>query len=169
VASYDYNARRLLQRAHIHRLAPDIWRTPPSGYTKPVPSVSAQTELEDETFEYDSAKKQYQMARALGHFPSECYLYLGENDIEQELFESAERHLRDALQEILKVKRTALPKARPDSSTNWWRTPQKSADGSDVPPGYFLLRVCLQLALVAAERAATSRARGENSALFIVI
>ena len=100
--------------------------------------------------EYDSAKKQYQMARALGHFPSECYLYLGENDIEQELFESAERHLRDALQEILKVKRIALP--RPDLSTNWWRTPQKSVDGSDVPPGYFLLRVCLLLALVAAER-----------------
>ncbi len=102
--------------------------------------------------EYNSAKKQYQMARALGHFPSECYLYLGENDIEQELFESAERHLRDALREILKVKRTALPKARPDSSTNWWRTPQKSANGNDVPPGYFLLMVCLQLALVAAER-----------------
>ena len=37
--------------------------------------------------EYGPAKKQYQMARALGHFPSECYLYLGENDIEQELFE----------------------------------------------------------------------------------
>ena len=102
--------------------------------------------------EYDSAKKQYQIARALGHFPSECYLYLGENDIEQELFELAERHLRDALQEILKAKRTALPKARPDLSTNWWRTPQKSANGSDVPPGYFLLRVCLVLALVAAER-----------------
>jgi tetratricopeptide (TPR) repeat protein len=102
--------------------------------------------------EYDCAKKQYQVARALGHFPSECYLYLGENDIEQELFESAERHLRDALREILKVKRIALPKARPDSSTNWWRTPQKSANGSDVPPGYFLLRVCLLLALVAAER-----------------
>jgi tetratricopeptide (TPR) repeat protein len=102
--------------------------------------------------EYGPAKKQYQMARALGHFPSECYLYLGENDVEQELFDSAERHFRDALQEILKAKRTALPKARLDSSTNWWRTPQKSAYGSDVPPGYFLLRVCLHLALVAAER-----------------
>ncbi|MGX1050850.1 tetratricopeptide (TPR) repeat protein [Bradyrhizobium japonicum] len=102
--------------------------------------------------EYDSAKKQYQIARALGHFPSACYLCLGENDIEQQLFDSADRHLRDALQEILKAKRTALPKARPDSSTNWWRTPQKSAYGSDVPPGYFLLRICLLLALVAAER-----------------
>ena len=102
--------------------------------------------------EYDSAKKRYQMARALGHFPSECYLCLGENDIQQDLFEWAERHLRDALQEILKAKRAALPKARPDSSTNWWRTPQKSANGSDVPPGYFLLRVCLLLALVVAER-----------------
>jgi tetratricopeptide (TPR) repeat protein len=102
--------------------------------------------------EYDPAKKQYQMARALGHFPSECYLYLGDNYIEQELYESAERHLRNALQEILKAKRTALPKARPESSTNWWRRPQNSAFGEGVPPGYFLLRVCLSLALVAAER-----------------
>jgi tetratricopeptide (TPR) repeat protein len=106
----------------------------------------------DQLMDYDPAKKQYQMARALGHFPSECYLHLGQDDIEQELFESAEQHLRDALEEILKAKRAALPKARPDSSTNWWRTPQKSADDSEVPPGYFLLKVCLLLALVAAER-----------------
>ena len=106
----------------------------------------------DQLMDYDPAKKQYQMARALGHFPSECYLHLGQNDIEQGLFESAEQHLRDALEEILKAKRAALPKARPDSSTNWWRTPQKSADDSEVPPGYFLLKVCLLLALVAAER-----------------
>jgi tetratricopeptide (TPR) repeat protein len=110
--------------------------------------------------EYDSAKKQYQMARALGHFPSECYLGLGQNDVEQELFESADRHLRYALQEILQAKRTALPKARPESSTNWWRRPQTSADSRNVPPGYFLLRVCLLLALVAAERAGdVARAR----------
>jgi len=109
--------------------------------------------------EYDPAKTQYQMARALGYFPSECCLELGENDIERESFESAERHLRDALQEILKAKRTAPPKVRPDSSTDWWCTPRKSAIGSDVPPGYFLLKVCLLWALVAAERGDVARAR----------
>jgi tetratricopeptide (TPR) repeat protein len=103
--------------------------------------------------EYDPAKKQYQIARALGDFPSECYLELGENDIEQELLESAERYLRDALQEILKAKRIALQKARDDSSKDWWRTPQRSPTSSrGVPLGYFLLKVCLLLALVAVER-----------------
>jgi tetratricopeptide (TPR) repeat protein len=99
--------------------------------------------------EYDASAKHYQMAKALGAFPIECNLYLGWEDIEQELFDDAEGHLRDTVREIFQLRQAARGGAM--SLTDWLRTPQSSADGS-VPPGYFLLNVCLLLALIFAER-----------------
>jgi tetratricopeptide (TPR) repeat protein len=102
--------------------------------------------------EYDLSAKHYTMAKAMGAFPFECYWYLGLDNIEQELFDRAEGHLRDALHEIFIAMRAERQGATPISLKDWWQRPRLCADGSKVPPGYFLLNICLQLALVVAER-----------------
>ncbi|WP_394821727.1 toxin TcdB middle/N-terminal domain-containing protein [Pendulispora albinea] len=47
VASFDYNARRWLQRSLIRRNPPPIWGRSQSGYPKPSTSETAQTVLQD--------------------------------------------------------------------------------------------------------------------------
>jgi tetratricopeptide (TPR) repeat protein len=103
--------------------------------------------------EYDSSVMHYQMARALGAFPIECRLYLGWVHLEQDLLEPAEKHLRDALYEISQAREEIAGRYAEclRDRREWLRRPRDSAEGK-VPPGYFLLNVCLLLALVLADR-----------------
>jgi tetratricopeptide (TPR) repeat protein len=110
-----------------------------------------------ELMEYDSSAKHFEMAKALRAFPVECRLYLGWEHIEQEFYDQAERHLRDALQEIFKSSEHKKEQGKlqraplKESPSDWWRTAGEFSEGR-LPPGYFLLKIYLFLALVFAER-----------------
>lgn len=107
--------------------------------------------------EYDSSAKHYEMAKALKTYPVECRLYLGWEGIEQELFDKSESHLRDALSEIFQSRRAAREQDKrsgkpPKSPADLWRMPLEGFSEGKIPPGYFLLNICLLLALVFTER-----------------
>lgn len=150
--------------------------------------------------EYDSSAQHYEIAKALSTCRAESCLYLGWEGIEQELYDRAESHLRDALQEIFQSRRAAREQDKrdkpaevkvppsywvridqaesnlrgtlwqifelrqaareqdkpsgkgPKSPANWWRAPLEGFSEDKIPPGYFLLNICLLLALVFAER-----------------
>jgi len=103
--------------------------------------------------DYDRAARHYVAARALDAFAVECRWYLGWIALEQELFDRAETHLRDALTEVSRQWRSDRRRAPTTGLKAWLKAPWGEAFSEpEAPRGYVVLYICLFMARIFAER-----------------